>query len=304
MTRGRWAFLLLALSSGSLRAQTADDSLMMRRNDFCTGFTYQHDAWDQYWEGSLKRGNGNGNIGTLTRQDVSWMGIYGVTSRLNVIAMLPYVWTHASQGVLLGMKGVQDLTVAVKYNVLDTPFTRSGSLRTFVVASAGAPVGDYTPDFLPLSIGSSSRSLAGRLTLHFQARPGWFVRGTGAYTWRGNVKLDRPAYYTNGQLFLSDQVAMPDVFDYTASVGYLDRRLHAPVYFTQQYTRGGGDIRRQDMPFVSNRMNFSKIGAFAQYWLPSSRNLSVRLEANRTLTGRNVGQSTTLTAGLFYIFHF
>jgi hypothetical protein len=97
---------------------------------------------------------------------------------------------------------------------------------------------------------------------------------------------------------------MPDVFDYTASAGYLDRRLHAPVYFTQQYTRGGGDIRRQDMPFVSNRMNFSKIGAFAQYWLPSPRNLSVRLEANHTLNGRNVGQSTTLTAGVFYIFHF
>ena len=217
---------------------------------------------------------------------------------------LPYVWRHTSQGVLLGMKGVQDLTVAVKYNVVDTPFTRHGSLRTFAVVSAGAPIGDYTPDFLPLSIGSSSRSLAGRLTLHFQARPGWFVRGTGAYTWRGNVKLDRPAYYTNGQLFFSNEVAMPDVFDYTASAGYLDRRLHAPVYFTQQYTRGGGDIRRQDMPFVSNRMNFSKIGAFAQYWLPSSRNLSVRLEANRTLKGRNVGQSTTLTAGVFYIFHF
>jgi hypothetical protein len=66
MTRGLPAFLLLALSSASLRAQTADDSLMMRRNDFCTGFSYQHDTWDQYWEGSLKRVNGN--IGTITRQ--------------------------------------------------------------------------------------------------------------------------------------------------------------------------------------------------------------------------------------------
>jgi hypothetical protein len=204
MTRGWLAVLLLASSAGSLPAQTIDDSLMMRRNDFCTGFIYQHDAWDRYWEGSLKRGNEN--IGTITTQNVSWMGNYGITSRLNVIAMLPYVWTGASQGVLLGMKGVQDLTVAVKYNVLDTAFTSRGSLRTFVVASAGTPVGDYTPDFLPLSIGSASRSLSGRLTLHFQARPGWFVRGTGAYTWRGNVKLDRPAYYTNGQLFFSDQV--------------------------------------------------------------------------------------------------
>jgi hypothetical protein len=295
-------FVLLALSSAPLRAQTVDDSLMMPRNNFCTGFAYQHNAWDQYWEGTLKRRNGN--MGTLTTQNVSWMGNYGITNRLNVIAMLPYVWTGASQGVLHGMKGLQDLTVAVKYNALDTAFTSRGSLRTYFVASAGTPVGDYTPDFMPLSIGSASRSLSGRLTLPFQAKPGWFVRGTGAYTWRGNVTLDRPAYFTNGQLFLSDQVAMPDVFDYTASAGYLDHRLHVPVYFTQQYTRGGGDIRRQDMPFVSNRMNHSKVGAAAQYWLPGSRALSVRLEANHTLTGRNVGQSTTLTAGLFYIFRF
>jgi hypothetical protein len=218
--------------------------------------------------------------------------------------MVPYVWTGASQGVLHGMNGVQDLTVAVKYNVLDTPFTSHGSLRTYLVASAGTPVGDYTPDFLPLSIGSASQSLSGRLTLHFQARPGWFVRGTGAYRWRGNVTLDRPAYYTDGQLFLSDEVAMPDVFDYTASAGYLDHRLHVPVYFTQQITRGGGDIRRQDAPFVSNRMNFSKLGAAVQYWLPKSRALSIRLEANTTVAGRNVGQSTMLTGGLFYIFHF
>jgi hypothetical protein len=58
------------------------------------------------------------------------------------------------------------------------------------------------------------------------------------------------------------------------------------------------------MPFVSNRVNFSKVGAVVQYWFPSSRALSVRLEGNRTLTGRNVGQSTTLTAGLLFIFHF
>ena len=301
-SRALSAVSFLALSSGSLLAQTVDDSLMMPRNAFCTGFTYQHDAWDRYWEGSRKRENGN--IGTVTTQEVSWMGTYGVTSRLNVIAMLPYVWTGASQGVLHGVKGLQDLTVAVKYNVLDTPFTSGGSLRTFAVASAGTPVSDYTPDFLPLSIGSASRRLSGRLVLHFQANPGWFVRGTGAYTWRGNVKLDRSSYYTDGQLFLSNEVAMPDVFDYTVSAGYLSAHLHAPVSFTQQYTRGGGDIRRQDMPFVSNRMNYSRIEALVQYWLPSSRNLSVRLEAARTLSGRNVGQSTTLAAGLLYIFHF
>ena len=60
------------------------------------------------------------------------------------------------------MDGFQDVTVAVKYNLLETPFTGNGSLRALVVASAGAPATDYTPDFLPLSIGLASRRFSGR----------------------------------------------------------------------------------------------------------------------------------------------
>ncbi len=106
--------------------------------------------------------------------------------------------------------------------------------------------------------GSRSRRFSGRLTLNFQTKQGWFVERLGAYTWRDDVTLDRPTYYTDGRLFLSDQVAMPDVFDYTVSVGYLKDGLYVPISFSQQITLGGGDIRRQDMPFVSNRMNSSR----------------------------------------------
>jgi hypothetical protein len=296
------AVLLAAAAGAPLRAQTIEDGVLMPRGDFCTGFLYQNDRWDEYWEGSLKRDNGN--IGTLTTRSVAWMGNYGVTDRLNVIAMLPYVWTRASQGVLSGMDGFQDLTVAAKYNLLTTPFTSAGSFKAIVVASAGTPASDYTPDFLPLSIGLASRRASGRLTLHFRANRGWFLSGSSAYTWRGNVSLDRPAYFTNGELFHSNEVAMPDVFDYTVTAGYLRTRLHVPVSFSQQYTRGGGDIRRQDMPFVSNRMNFSKVDVSAMYWPSKPKDLGLKLSATHTIDGRNVGQSTTLTAGVLYTFHF
>ena len=294
--------LVLAVSGAPARAQTIEDGLMMPRNNLCTGFLYTHDRWEKYWEGSLKRINGN--IGTITTETLSWMGNYGVTDRLNVIAMVPYVKTSASQGVLHGMKGFQDITVAAKYHLLETDFTKHGTLRTIVVATAGAPLTDYTPDFMPLSIGSASNSLSGRLTLTFHARKGWFIHGSGGYTWRGKVTLDRAAYFTEDRLFLSDEVAMPDVFSYTLSAGYLTPRLHVPISFSQQITRGGGDIRRQDMPFVSNRMNFQKVEALAMYYLPTPKNLSVRVAGTYAVNGRNVGQSTTITAGLLYTFHF
>jgi hypothetical protein len=295
------SFLLIALSAAALEAQTVDDGLLMPSGALGTGFLYAHDSWTQYWEGSVKRDNGN--IGTLTTQSVSWVAGYGVTDRLSVIAMVPYVWTHATQGPLHGMHGLQDITLAAKYQLLSTPLTDRGMMRAIVVGAAGIPASNYEPDFLPLSIGLASRRFSGRFTLNFQANRGWFLTGSSAYTWRTKVTLDRPAYYTNGQLFLSDQVAMPDVFEYTVSAGYQRGRLCIPISLSQQRTLGGGDIRRQDMPFVSNRMNFVKLDGLVMYTLPAPRELGIRLGISRIVSGRNVGQATTLRSGLFYTFH-
>jgi hypothetical protein len=50
--------------------------------------------------------------------------------------------------------------------------------------------------------------------------------------------------------------------------------LLATASFSQQYTLGGGDIRRQDMPFVSNRMNVSRVGAMIMAPIPKLHRLS------------------------------
>jgi outer membrane putative beta-barrel porin/alpha-amylase len=295
-TRGRTVlpFVVIALCAASLRAQTVDDGSLMPRGALGTGVLYAHESWSQYWEGTLKRDNGN--IGTVTTQSVAWVASYGVTDRLSVMAMLPYVSTSATQGPLHGMHGLQDITLAAKYQLLSTPLTDRGTLRAMMVGAAGIPASNYEPDFLPLSIGLASRRFSGRFTLNFQARQGWFLTGSTAYTWRTKVTLDRPAYYTNGQLYLSNEVAMPNVVDYTVSAGYQRGRLCIPIALSQQRTLGGGDIRRQDMPFVSNRMDFVKAGALVMY-------RGIRLGASRVLSGRNVGQATTVNGGLFYTFH-
>lgn len=293
--------VLFATLSVSVHAQTIDDGIMMARHDLFTGDVYTHDSWDQYWEGTLKRVNGN--IGTITTQTDIWSANYGITDRLNVIGTIPYVWTRPSQGVLQGQRGFQDITLSGKYAFLERTSTKYGSLRAIVVLSGGIPLTDYTPDFQPLSIGSASKRVSGRFTLNYQSDPGWYLNGSTAYTWRRHVTLDRPYYYTDGQLFFTDEVAMPDVVDYVVSAGYLKRGLNANVAFSQQVTRGGGDIRRQDSPFVSNRMNFSKAGAMVMYPLPKLRNLAFQFAYAHTIDGRNVGQATTFTTGLLYRFH-
>src|SRR5260221_7097064 len=103
--------LMLSLQ---LKAQTLTDGLMMPKKDLCTGFFYSTDSWKNYWEGSLKRDNLN--MGTITTKSITWMGAYGVTEKINLIAMLPYVWTNSSGPTLHPIQGIQDLTLAWKYS--------------------------------------------------------------------------------------------------------------------------------------------------------------------------------------------
>ena len=111
--------LVLALAPAA-RAQTIDDGLMVPGKALFTGVLYGHGSWTEYWEGERKRENGN--VGDVSTDAVVWMGNYGLTSRINLIAMLPYVSTEASAGTLHGQSGVQDLTLAAKGRL----FTRGG----------------------------------------------------------------------------------------------------------------------------------------------------------------------------------
>lgn len=272
---------------------------MMPRRMVSIGLTYAHDSWDRYWEGRLKRSNGN--IGTLTTRSVTLVTGYGITDRLGVTATLPYVRTEASQGVLHGLEGIQDLSIALKYRVLTATSSRHGSVSAFVAGMAAVPMSDYTPDFMPLSIGTGGSRAAARLTLDYQSPSLWFLNASGAYTFCANVKLDRGSYYTNGELYMTNDVAMPNVVDYSLAAGVHRGRWKVPVSLVQQRTLGGGDIRRQDMPFVSNRMDFTRVEGSVMYGLGD---LTLRVGAAHVLDGRNVGQSTTLSSGLSYALRF
>jgi hypothetical protein len=293
----------IALSySYEVHAQTIADGHLLAAHELRTGLSYAHDSWDEYWEGARKRVNGN--IGTVTTRTASCNAAYGLTDKLNLFAIVPYVRTHASQGVLHDMEGFQDLTLAAKLQVLDKPFTATGSLRAFGVVGGAVPLSDYTPDFMPLSLGSASERIFGRLTAHFAATRGWFVTGTTAYTWRDNVRLDRSSYFTQSRLFLTNEVDLPNVFDYALTTGYSNASLMASLSWSEQRTRGGGDIRRQDMPFVSNDMDFSRVSVGLEYALPALPNLRLQLGYAYTLDGRNVGQASTATMGATYRFDF
>ncbi len=294
--------LLLALIPASVSAQAPDDGLLMPARTLSMGVTYGYERWHEYWEGTLKRTNEN--IGSVSTRSATVVAHYGLADRVTLVGMLPYVWTTSSQGTLHGMQGLQDLNVAVKYRLLGAPVAQLGTLSVLLVGEAGTPASDYTPDFQPLSIGLASRHASARMTVHYQAKGDWFVEGSAARMWRNKVTLDRNAYYTEGQLFLTNEVAMPGVSDWKLSTGFRKWRVFVPVSLSHQSTLGGSDIRRQDMPFVSNRMDFTKASASVMYGLTVPTDLALQVGVSRTLSGRNVGQATAITAGVLHTFRF
>jgi hypothetical protein len=293
------AYLMLS-SFSVLQAQTPTDGIMMDNGQICFAALYTHDTWDEYWEGTLKRSNGN--VGTLTRQTFMPMFALGIADRLNLIAALPYVTTEASGGQMRGSNGFQDIGVWLK----GTAFQSESNSATFsALATLGLtlPTSDYLEDYSPFSIGLGCPDFSMRGILNYQMNNGIFVRGQAAYLIRGNATIERDYYYTTHGVY-SDEIDMPNAMTYGGTIGswLFDNSLKIDATYDGLTSFGGHDIRRQDVGFPSNKMLFTRIGANAQYFIPFIPGLGIVGQWSQVLTGRNVGQSTAITAGLTYQF--
>jgi hypothetical protein len=291
--------LLVLFLPATLKAQTDEDAIMMEKKNLCIGGTYMHSSWDHYWEGTFKRNNQN--IGTVSTQSVMLMGTYGITRKLNAIVGAPYVWTHATAGTLHGQHGIQDLSAWLKWEALDLN-VGNGVLSVYLLGGGSIPLTNYIADFLPLSIGLQSKTLSGRLMVDYQLG-NFFATASGTYTGRHDITIDRNSYYTTS-LHLTNQVDMPDVASWNVRAGYRSDWLIAEAVFSDMITPGGFDIRKNDMPFPSNKMNSAMAGVDFKYTFKKPNALSIVGGAMYTVAGRNVGQSTTWDLGVFYVLDF
>lgn len=278
-------------------AQTDQDALMMGKKNLCVAGMAGYNSWTNYWEGTFKRDNAN--IGRVSTTYSMLMLNYGLNGNLNIIASLPYVSTQASRGTLTGLSGLQDLGVSVKWRSMRKQVGKQ-NISVFGVGSFSAPSNDYDIDLQPMSIGLGGNVLTARLVLDVQ-RNKFFTTLSAGYLHRGNVKLDRTAYFTTRQIN-SNEVEMPDAGNFQLRAGYRSKKLIAETFLINMSTFGGFDMRKNDMPFVSNTMNSNRLGLEAKYYLNSALGLNASI--GHTLNGRNVGQATAYSAGALYTIKF
>ncbi|PWK29180.1 outer membrane putative beta-barrel porin/alpha-amylase [Arcicella aurantiaca] len=287
---------MLIFTSLFANAQMMNDGIFMAKGSLCGGITYTNDSWKNYWEGSLYRENKN--MGTVTTQSVALMGNYGISDKLNVLFSLPYITTKPSAGVLHGMSGVQDLTLAVKYRLV-----QAGNLSVIGSVGGSIPTNNYVADFMPFSIGNQSKTVFARGILYYTLPANLALTVNGVYTSRANVRVDREMYYSDKGYFTNEMI-MPDVVNFGAKLGHYSYRWQLEGTYDQQVTGGSIDIRRNDMPGLCNKFDYTRVGFIASYRVPALKDLQIMITGGKILSGRNVGESTTFSIGLSKIVGF
>jgi len=288
--------LLLSIYS---QGQTDIDALMMKKNELCAGLMYTTSSWSSYWEGTLERENKN--LGTVSTNMLAAMGNFGVRKNVNLLFGIPYIETQATGGTLKGFKGIQDLSLWAKWRALH--WTEGNKLASlFALGGYSLPASNYVADYLPLSIGLRSKNvyLRGMTDLKYKI---WFLTFSGTYIQRSNITIDREAYYTTEMVY-SNQVAMPDQTQLNLRMGYRGKELIVEWISDRMTTLGGFDITRNNMPFPSNRMNMTRTGFQVRYEPKKLNGFTFYASANKVIEGRNVGQSTSYSGGVFYILNF
>ena len=248
--------VIISVANSGLEAQTDIDAIMMSKKNLCSGIIYSHTNWTNYWEGTQKRVNAN--LGTVSSNNYSVMANYGFNNHLNIIAELPYVETKASGGQLHPMKGLQDFSLWAKWEAFEKSLGK-GVLSVFGVGGFSSPSSNYPADFLPLSIGLGSTNVYMRVITDYQVSD-FFVTASATYIHRKNIRIDKPAYYTT-EMHFTNEVQMPDAAQYNLRGGLRNNRWIAEIVANNWTTLGGFDITKNNMPFPSNKMNMTTLGA-------------------------------------------
>lgn len=282
---------LIGMMGQQSLAQMPHDGIYMSKKIACGALIYGNSSWTEYWENQLFRENQN--IGRLTTESVTAMMAYGITKKLNVIAVVPYVRTNASKGNLLGQKGFQDASIWIKAKGYS-----SHGLTLHGVVGASMPMSNYVPDFMPMAIGIGSKALVARGILTYDLPKNLYLNSSIAYQMRSRVDADRDAYLAGDKLLYTREVAVPDAFDAAIRFGYLKKDNQLEVFAEHFSCVGGDHIRRNDMPFMTNDMTMTSVGVYGKY---QPKQLGINGRVSYVVDGQNVGQSLSVSVGLLYI---
>lgn len=305
MKKSILTLLLGAFSYGIVCAQTPADAIMMKQFEACFALTYDYGSWDHYWEGDYLRTNGN--VGTFQRRIVTPMIAVGVHDKLNLLVSLPYVKTFSKEpngGYLTGVDGFQDIGINLKAQVLKKELV-AGTLEFLTNVGYSTPATNYLSDYMPYSLGFGAPELNLRGIGGFKLSNGLYGMVAIAHLWRGQTQIERDYYYNNGSYY-TDLMDVPDAWNYhiAAGIRLLNNALKVEVNYMGLSCTSGDDIRAYNAPQPTNKVEIGQAGLMAQYYFNKVDGLGLLAYYAKVISGRNMGEFSTIGLGATYQFKF
>lgn len=285
--------LLLSFARQSL-AQGLIDGFMRGQRKASLAIVGSQETYDTYYINTTE--TKNPNLGTVTTQALTVVGTYGLGYDLDLIVAAPYVRTQASAGYFPKQEGFQDVSGTLRWEAYDYKFGKTKLSWQFAVGYS-MPIQNYVNDAL-VAIGRGSQNLDGRTLLHFKA-PNFFITGQYGYIRRGQVKLDHVVnIYDPSQLNPNSglKVNVPDVTELIVRAGIVTKVFNIDAWFQRQTPHSSGTDIGPGVPFPTNAVGFTRVGATA--YLRLLKQFGLTAGYNTTLDGRNIGKSTQLNAGV------
>jgi hypothetical protein len=271
--------------------QFADDAIMLPKKGLFLHLSYAESRFDSYWEKDVLYKNPD--IGKVTKQAAKAHLSFGLSNRINIFASLPYFRNNSNLGFTSKQEGFQDLSGGLKVSVLDPN-------NPFSVVLSGAvskPLNSYNLDNQILALGLGSRTINGKLILRYKLESGLYLGAQGGYLGREIVTLENDIYKNNNELVYSNQVAPPDGYDYGLKLGYMGSSFQIEAFGDKFTSLSGDDIQYNQLPFISNKVNFTSAGIYTKYQI---KKVGFTVKASQIISGINTPKALNISAGLFF----
>lgn len=289
--------LVLLISLGLVQqtqAQGLIDGFMRGQRKASLAIIGSQETYETYYINTTE--TRNPNLGTVTTQALTAIGTYGLGYDLDLIVAAPYIRTEASAGYTPKQEGFQDLSAALRWEAYDYKIGKTRLSWLFAVGYS-MPLQNYVNDAL-VAIGRGSRNLDGRTMLHYKAGP-FFLTGQYGYIRRGQVALDHVVNtYDPSQLNPNSgmKVNVPDVTELIVRTGVKTKPFYIDAWFQQQTPYTLGTDIGPGVPFPTNAVGFTRVGA--NLYLRLVGKLGLTVGYGTTLNGRNIGKSSRIDGGL------
>lgn len=274
-------------------AQGLIDGFSPKKNELSVTLSYTNASFEEFYLGDVKQDAVPAHD-EISQDIISLYAKYGITDRVSVIFSAPYI-SAQGDGVPdpvngeTSVSGVQDVSVAIKVNAAKFDL-KGGNLNLITALTTHIPTG-YEPNGI-LSLGSGAFGVDYTAGLHLNTDVGFFSTLLASYNLRGTANSD----------VSNTKFQVPNAFQLNGKIGYSSSFIYAELWASHQNSEEGVDIGGTGFAgnFPETDVDFSSVGiTLYKNIIPE---IGLSLGYGKVIDGRNVGASSTFSAGLTYCF--